>query len=331
MSKWVYEPFVEAVTEALDKLQHAGTKPATSSQIKDWIRVNKPGVIAALEPSWGVSLFNAKNDPQTRIRNAPGSSNKYILSPPTVAATSSAPTSTEASVPAEPLDVDDAGPPREVETEPVDEEGAGAGVVPSAKRMNAQRESTLYPVLREWLNAKGYSARITATTKSGGTWGNPDVCGIRITEGYLGQREIEVATVEAKVSQDGWRLQFFEAVSHRRFAHRVYFAFAIGAAADEVGVESVSDAQELRRYAEEFGVGVLAVFVTPEAMAKLLTGDRAALNGLRLDREEVSVVEVWPAIRRPVQLGATTEFLFRTLKIEDDAALYKFGDDDASG
>jgi hypothetical protein len=331
MSKWVYEPFVEAVTEALDNLQQGGTKPATSRQIKEWIRANKPGAIAALEPSWGVSLFHAKNDPMTRIKNASGSLNKYILSPPTVTATSTAATPAEESASTEPKAVADPGPAGDVAPEPGGEEGAGVDVIPSAKKMNVQRESALYPVLRDWLNAKGYWARITATAKSGGTWGNPDVCGIHISEGFLGQREIEVATVEAKVSQDGWRLQFFEAVSHRRFAHRVYFAFAVESAADEVGVESVPDAQELRKYAEEFGIGVLAVFVTSDAMVKLRTGDRAALDALKLDLEEVGVVEVWPAIRRPVQLGATTEFLFRTLKIEDDAALYKFGDDDTSG
>lgn len=327
MSKWVYEPFVQAVTEALDRLQQAGTRHATSGQIKEWIRENKPEALSALEPSWGTSLFQAKNDPTTRIRNAPGFSNKYILVPTAVVGPSSvADASAEG---AEPNEAAGTGDVKDSVAEKLAGEEASDVSVSAAKKANAQREAVLYPVLREWLGAKGYSARITSSTKTGGTWGNPDICGLRIAEGYLNQREIELVTVEAKITHYNWRLQFFEAVSHRRFAHRVYFAFAVGARPDEVDIDSVPDAQDLRRYAEEFGVGVLAVFVTSEAMAALLEGDRDAVKSMKLDPEETSVLEVWPAIRRSVQLSATTEFLSQTLKLRDDAALYKFGDDEA--
>mgnify|MGYP006974890755 CR=1 FL=1 len=52
-----------------------------------------------------------------------------------------------------------------------------------------------------------------------------DVVGLKVSEGLLGQRDLEVATIEAKLTRKSWKQVFFEAVSHKRFSHRAYFAF----------------------------------------------------------------------------------------------------------
>jgi hypothetical protein len=59
-------------------------------------------------------------------------------------------------------------------------------------------------------------------------WRNPDVTGIHVVDGFLAQKSLEIATVEAKLSSDGWCCYFFEAVTHKRFAHQTYFVFAHG-------------------------------------------------------------------------------------------------------
>jgi hypothetical protein len=39
--------------------------------------------------------------------------------------------------------------------------------------------------------------------------------------------EINVVTIEAKLGFESWEVDFFQAVSQRRFANRAYFAFAL--------------------------------------------------------------------------------------------------------
>ena len=115
-----------------------------------------------------------------------------------------------------------------------------------------QHEKLLYPVVNKWLVEQGYQADDIADLKSGGAWGNPDLCGLSVIKRIDGH-DVEVVTVEVKPSLLNWERQFFEAVSHRRFANRSYFAFAHPE--EEIG----KIPSEMRYYSELFGVGVLVI------------------------------------------------------------------------
>lgn len=178
----------------------------------------------------------------------------------------------------------------------------------------------MYPVLRDWLVARQFRAKDTSGSKSGGAWGNPDVSGIRIAEGFLGRRDLELATIEAKVSLSQWRYWIFEAISHKRFAHRAYFAFAFGS--DEPGLDRLPDVDGLRKYAERYRVGILVVFMTKESFTRLVS-DKT--DDLKLDTAEVRVEELWPALRDEVPAEELTDYLYRVLRLQTDEDLYGFG------
>lgn len=147
-----------------------------------------------------------------------------------------------------------------------------------------QKENLLYPVLESWLVAQGYQARDVSAGRSLGKWGNPDVAGISSLDAFNGT-SIEVVTIEAKVSLDNWEQWIFEAVSHRRFANRAYFAFAH----PEETVAKIP--KDMRYYAELFGIGVLVLSMDNEKYRQLQRGE---LSGA-IDSEYIEVVEVFSA------------------------------------
>jgi len=149
-----------------------------------------------------------------------------------------------------------------------------------------QRELLLYPVLEAWLQEQGYRSKDVSTSRSNGQWGNPDVVGIRVTE-WLTQVSVEVASVEAKTSFRDWRKWIFEAVAHRRFANRSYFAFAHPSSL----LEKIDP--DLRHYSELFRVGVLVVGLAEDRYKQLLSGALAD----PLERDEVELVERFGAPR----------------------------------
>ena len=95
----------------------------------------------------------------------------------------------------------------------------------SLPRKRIQKEALLYTLLESWLVAQGYQSQDVSAGRSLGKWGNPDVAGISALDSFNGL-SIELVTIEAKVSLDDWEKWIFEAVSHKRFANRSYFAFA---------------------------------------------------------------------------------------------------------
>ena len=129
------------------------------------------------------------------------------------------------------------------------------------------KEKWLYPALLSWMLGRDYRAKDTSSLRSRdlGKWGNPDVTGIAVNE-HFARLEIEVATIEAKVGFDAWEIDFFQAVSQRRFANRAYFAFALPREAAE------KLPTELRYYSELFSVGVLVVELEDDLYGRLTTG-----------------------------------------------------------
>jgi hypothetical protein len=142
----------------------------------------------------------------------------------------------------------------------------------------------LYPVLESWLIAQGYQAENVSSTRSLGKWGNPDVAGINPMDNFSGL-SLEVVTIEAKTSLDNWERHIFEAVSHRRFANRSYFAFAH----PEETISKIP--QDMRYYAELYNIGVLVLSLENETFDKLIKG--TLQNPCEFD--EVDIMEIYSA------------------------------------
>ncbi|MEH2338428.1 hypothetical protein [Nostoc sp.] len=115
-----------------------------------------------------------------------------------------------------------------------------------------QKEKLLYPVLESWLIAQGYQSSNVSSNRSLGKWGNPDLAGVNALDNFSGV-SLEIVTVEAKTSLENWEQWIFEAISHRRFANRSYFAFAH----PEETISKIP--QDLRYYAELYNIGVLVL------------------------------------------------------------------------
>ena len=111
--------------------------------------------------------------------------------------------------------------------------------------------------MRQWLLDQSFSSKIVATTKKNGKWGNPDVVGVKVHD-WVEQRKVEIVSIECKSSLANWKGEIFEAIAHKRFADRVYFAFALPI--DEVEKRY----GELVEYAEFYGIGLLVLEMEPE-------------------------------------------------------------------
>lgn len=147
-----------------------------------------------------------------------------------------------------------------------------------------QKENLLYPVLESWLVAQGYQAEDVSSGRSLGKWGNPDVAGI-IALDTFNSLSIELVTIEVKTSLDDWEQWIFEAVSHKRFANRAYFAFAH----QEETISKIP--QDMRYYAELYGIGVIALSMDNEKYRKLHSGELTA----PLESEDLDIIELFSA------------------------------------
>jgi hypothetical protein len=170
-------------------------------------------------------------------------------------------------------------------------------VEPVNEKARVEKEKLLYPVLAQWLMQKNYRAKDISAVRALGKWGNPDVAGIQIHD-HFGSIELEVATIEAKVSIQDWRQYIFEAISHRRYANRAYYAFAV----PEDSAEKESD--EIRYYSEKFGVGVLAIEISNELYESLLKGTHQE----PISEDDAEVREVYSPANSSVPLRYRREF-----------------------
>lgn len=149
--------------------------------------------------------------------------------------------------------------------------------VPDQNRKKEQRERVLYPVFQQWLLLQGHDqVGITAEQRNRdlGTWSNPDLTGIRMHETLGRISEIDITTIEVKQTAANWQYDIFEAVAHIRFANRAYFAFAH----PEETVRKLSD--DMRAYAELYGLGILVLPMATEAYNALTSGTIADIGEL---------------------------------------------------
>lgn len=178
-------------------------------------------------------------------------------------------------------------------------------------------EKHIWPLVSLWLKQvkrlPSASDEI-ANLKRGGKWSNPDVVGLNPIE-ELGFFDVEVTTVEVKPSLVQWRQYFFEAVSHKRFSERVYFIYrATG--------DDIDEADELRKYAEKYNVGLVSMELSEDDYKSLIRWDR-------LKEEEKSAlleyfVEIMPAPFEAISIRDKITFL-KQLGIGTKSELYTFG------
>lgn len=310
----VYQQAKDLAVAALRALCIGDKKKATGPELLDWLKEHKPDDYPLIKPSWPSYLTRASKEPNGLILREPGSYGYLLRSvtpvtPPPVpivgGATPEAPAESATPLPHQPP-----VQPTPTSTQP-----------PSEDAQRAQREQKLYQIFADWLTSTGFQAEDTSTARSGGSWGNPDVVGIRTAQTIEGNALYEIATMEAKLTSNDWKRQFFEAVSHKRFADRVYFAFSYGA--DTPSVSDIEGYDELRAYAEKYRIGVVVVFFDVATHTKLVSGTRSEIDSLSLD--EGRVEEIWPAVLDTSSQFLRDEFLRDVLEINDLKSLHAFG------
>lgn len=182
----------------------------------------------------------------------------------------------------------------EVEAKPEDK----AKITAAKGKSVVVREKDLYPLLELWLNQKGYKAKDTSDLKSGGRWGNPDIVGADRVE-IFGAVEIDLASCEIKLAEDGWEQVIFEAISHKRFANRSWFCYRVDA-------DDVPLAKGMDYYAERYRVGLVQIILSDAELLSLKSKTKEPLDFIE------RVVERIPALYDYVPLREQRELIERT-------------------
>lgn len=177
------------------------------------------------------------------------------------------------------------------------------------------REKYLYPTVQAWLASNQYQAADVSSGRSMGKWGNPDVAGINVVEG-IDSIYIEIATVEVKTSSKGWEQLIFEAVSHRRFANRVYFAFATKEQLRAV----IPD--DIKYYAELFKIGILMLVMEDKSYTDFIESkDPSLISNIN----DVEVIEICAAPYNQVQPKYQALFCKEALGISTIKEVFTWG------
>lgn len=299
----------DAINEAAQKFVSSGKDKFKSSEIRELIYSNKLEDKARFEPSFQVIFSDlTTKDPECVIRKVPGTY-LYQMS------------SNDPSAPNNEQTPPSGGVGEGGNASPITDSCSGPPSLDTAKSIKCQRESKLYAVLRDWLASRGYQAAITATGRKGGVWGNPDVAGIRVDELPLGHISFECATIEAKLTNADWRYWLFEAVAHKRFAHRAYFAFAFGT--DNPSLEEIVDSWKMCEYAEKYRIGILVVFIERDKYEKL--NGSADIADIILDADDARIEVLWPAFYEAVQPYALNEYIREGLEVKSIEDYRNFG------
>ena len=201
----------------------------------------------------------------------------------------------------------------------IEEETEPTQVEQNVATKRKEKEKVLYPLLSQWLREQQYNAKDTSSGTIMGKWGNPDITGIKAVE-VLGTSFLNIATIEAKISFTDWQYWFFEAVSHRRFANRAYFAFAH----PEEGLLKISP--DLRYYSELYGVGVLVLPLPNDVFIELTKGN---ISSEDLE-ERGGFTELYSAPYFSVVPEQQARFVSTGLKIDSQKALWNWGDEPIS-
>lgn len=182
-------------------------------------------------------------------------------------------------------------------------------------RAYTEQEKLLYPIFKDWALTICDRAKDNSTKRKGGPWCNPDIVGINIVNDPCGVEHLETLTIEVKVSDNDWQKEFFQAVAHKRFSHRAYFAYA--------APQSHKPDPDMRRYAEKYNVGILCLRLADTDFSQF-AGNKKTID---LKEYEVSDIrEEWPARYEYVSMNEIVEFL-KYLGINGPKDIYNFGDE----
>lgn len=146
-----------------------------------------------------------------------------------------------------------------------------------------------------------------------GVWGNPDLLGLKI-ETMFGSTEVEITTIEVKITNDGWRKWIFESVAHTVFANRVYFAFIH----PETQINKIEP--EIKDYAEIFNIGLLVIAVSGENYLKIKNREKFTLK-----EDNHRIVVLAPAPLNVTQIKYKKRFL-QGLDITEPIHLFNYGE-----
>lgn len=195
-----------------------------------------------------------------------------------------------------------------------EEQNEGAVKAPKELKKEREKEAVLYPLLKKWLLEEEYRVKDTSQSKSHGKWGNPDITGIKVSD-FIGSKEFEITTIEAKIDRNSWEYNIFEAVSHRRFANRVYFAFAH----PESLINQIPS--DLRYYCEVYSVGLLLVVLNDDLYEKFLNGDVSSISS----EDDYEIKEIYPAPFNSIRMKYQKKFL-NSINIVEPGDVYTWGD-----
>lgn len=174
-------------------------------------------------------------------------------------------------------------------------------------------EKDLYPILRNWLHENNNDrVQEIAGFKGNGKWGNPDLVGFKI-ENFFTNTEVEVTTIEAKLTLDNWRQWLFEAIAHTIFSNRSYFAFVHS----ENHINKIEP--DLKHYAETFRIGILIIAVDEKDWRAIVEKDNFSF-----DDDGYRIIEFIPAPFNHPHIKFKKNFL-RALGIQEQSQLYNFG------
>jgi len=130
-------------------------------------------------------------------------------------------------------------------------------------------EKHLYPLVEAWLQqgagtgSEYKETQTVANARGNGPWGNPDIVAKKQTR-FAGAVEIELVSCEVKRDIVAWEKFFFEAVSHKRFAHRSWYCVRIDARS------SLPKRELMVQYAERYRVGIATIELSEKECERLV-------------------------------------------------------------
>lgn len=174
-------------------------------------------------------------------------------------------------------------------------------------------EKDLYPILEDWLfQVDNERVKDVSSNRKQGKWGNPDLIGIKV-DNLFGATEVELTSIEAKITNENWQQWIFESVAHTIFSNRSYFAFIHS----ENHINKIEP--ELKHYAESYKVGILIIAVDEKDFLDIKNKSPFVFT-----EDNYRILEYAPAPFNNPHIKFKKKFL-KGLGIDEQKDLYNFG------
>lgn len=174
-------------------------------------------------------------------------------------------------------------------------------------------EKDTYPWLENWLfQCDNERVADISSLRAQGKWSNPDLVGMK-TDNLFGATDVEITTIEAKITYDNWEQWIFESIAHTVFSNRSYFAFIFS----EEHIHKLP--ADMKHYAEIFKVGILIIAINATDYIKVQKKEKFELRA-----ENHRIIEYVPAPYHTPHLKFKKRFL-QGLGITEPKHLYQFG------